>query len=284
MNILDPQGPIAAADKMILIDSIAIMLAIVVPTIVAIFAFAWYFRASNTKAFYWPDWEYSGRLELVVWSIPTLTIILLGGVAWIGSHQLDPARPVAGTGAGVTIEVVSLDWKWLFIYPDQRVATVNSLTVPIGAPLHFRLTSASVMSVFFIPQLGSMIYTMNGMVTKLELRADTVGDFQGLSAHFNGDGFPDMLCDVHVVSQTDFASWASSTVRGDKVLNADVYRNELLKQSVPKDKPASKLADPLLFHDIATQKIPPGPGPQEGANTGASNGPEAVLVSESPCS
>ena len=164
---------------MILIDSIAIMLAIVVPTIVAIFAFAWYFRASNTKAFYWPDWEYSGRLELVVWSIPALTIILLGGVAWIGSHQLDPARPVAGTGPGVTIQVVSLDWKWLFIYPDQRVATLNALTVPVGAPLHFRLTSASVMNVFFIPQLGSMIYTMNGMVTKLELRADTVGDYPG---------------------------------------------------------------------------------------------------------
>ncbi|MBV9969209.1 MAG: cytochrome ubiquinol oxidase subunit II, partial [Xanthobacteraceae bacterium] len=128
MNILDPQGPVAAADKTILIDSIAIMLAIVVPTIVAIFAFAWYFRASNAKAFYWPDWEYSGRLELVVWSIPALTIILLGGVAWIGSHQLDPARPVEGTGSDVTIEVVSLDWKWLFIYPDQRVASVNALT------------------------------------------------------------------------------------------------------------------------------------------------------------
>jgi cytochrome o ubiquinol oxidase subunit 2 len=143
--------------------------------------------------------------------------------------------------------------------------------VPIGAPLHFRLTSASVMSVFFIPQLGSMIYTMNGMVTKLELRADTVGDFQGLSAHFNGDGFPNMLFDVHVVSQTDFDSWASGVSRSDKTLNADVYKSELLKQSVPKDKPAYKLTDPLLFHDIATQKIPPGPGPQEAANAGASN-------------
>jgi len=272
MNILDPQGPIAAANKTILIDSIAIMLAIVVPTIIAIFVFAFWFRKSNARAIYWPDWEYSGRLELVVWSIPALTIILLGGVAWIGSHQLDPARPVDGTGGGITIEVVSLDWKWLFIYPDQRVAAVNTLTVPIGAPLHFRLTSASVMSVFFIPQLGSMIYTMNGMVTKLELRADTVGDFQGLSAHFNGDGFPDMLFDVHVVSQTDFDSWASTTARGDKALDADVYRNELLKQSVPKDKPAYKLTDPLLFHDIATQKIPPGPGPElQGAAKEASN-------------
>jgi cytochrome o ubiquinol oxidase subunit 2 len=271
MNILDPQGPIGAADKTILIDSLAIMLAIVLPTIVAIFAFAWYFRQSNTRAFHWPDWEYSGRLELVVWSIPALTIILLGGVAWIGAHQLDPAKPVGGTGQGVTIEVVSLDWKWLFIYPDQRIASVNTLTVPVGAPLHFRLTSASVMNVFFIPQLGSMIYTMNGMVTRLELRADQVGNYQGLSAHFSGDGFPDMLFDVHVVSAPDFASFASNTVKSDRVLSGDSYRQELLKQSVPKDKTVYRLDDPELFMAIATQKIPPGPGPQEAANTGASN-------------
>jgi cytochrome o ubiquinol oxidase subunit 2 len=271
MNILDPQGPIAAAEKTILIDSIAIMLAIVLPTIAAILAFAFWFRKSNTRAFYWPDWEYSGRLELVVWSIPALTIILLGGVAWIGSHQLDPARPVAGTGQGVTIQAVSLDWKWLFIYPDQRIATVNTLTVPVGAPLHFQLTSASVMNVFFIPQLGSMIYTMNGMVTRLELRADEVGKYQGLSAHFSGDGFPDMLFDVHVVSEPEFASFASNTIKSDRLLNSDSYRQELLKQSVPKDKTAYRLDDPLLFQAITTQKIPPGPGPQEAANTGASD-------------
>src|ERR1700742_4957158 len=213
MNILDPQGPIAAADKTILIDSIAIMLAIVVPTIVAIFAFAWYFRKSNTRAFYWPDWEYSGRLELVVWSIPALTFILLGGVAWIGAHQLDPAKPVEGTGPGLTIQVVSLDWKWMFIYPDQRIATVNSLTVPVGAPLHFQLTSGSVMNAFFIPNLGGMIYTMNGMTTRLWLRADEVGTYQGLSSHFSGDGFPSMMFDVHVVSQTDFSDFATKTAK-----------------------------------------------------------------------
>ena len=224
MNILDPQGPIGAAEKTILIDSIAIMLAIVVPTIIAIFAFAYWFRQSNTARVLSPDWEYSGRIELVVWSIPALTVILLGGVAWIGAHELDPAKPVAGTGQGITIQVVSLDWKWLFIYPDQRIATVNTLTVPVGAPLHFQLTSASVMNVFFIPQLGSMIYTMNGMVTRLELRADEVGTYQGLSAHFSGDGFPDMMFDVHVVSQTEFSDWASNTVRSDQALNADVYK------------------------------------------------------------
>jgi cytochrome o ubiquinol oxidase subunit 2 len=271
MNILDPQGPIAAANMTILIDSLAIMLAIVLPTIAAIFAFAFFFRKSNTRAFYWPDWEYSGRLELVVWSIPALTIILLGGVAWIGAHQLDPARPVPGTGQGVTIEVVSLDWKWLFIYPDQRIATVNTLTVPVGAPLNFHLTSASVLNVFFIPQLGSMIYTMNGMVTRLNLRADEVGTLKGLSAHFSGDGFPEMLFDVHVVSQMDFASFASNTVKSDRVLNADSYKSDLLPQSVPKDRQAYRLDDPELFGAIVMQKIPPGPGPQEAANTGASD-------------
>src|SRR6266850_7052413 len=261
MNILDPQGPIAAADKQILIDSIAIMLAIVLPTIAAIFAFAWYFRASNTRAFHWPVWEYSGRLELVVWSIPALTIILLGGVAWIGSHQLDPAKPVAGTGQGVTIEVVSLDWKWLFIYPDQRIASVNTLTVPVGAPLHFQLTSSSVMNVFFIPQLGSMIYTMNGMVTRLNLRADNEGKLQGLSAHFSGDGFPDMSFDVHVVSQLAFPDWVASTARTDRVLNADSY-GKLAQQSVETTNPTYRLDDPRLFEAIATQMIPPAPGPQ----------------------
>jgi cytochrome o ubiquinol oxidase subunit II len=261
MNIFDPLGPIAAAEKTILIDSIAIMLAIVLPTIAAIFAFAFWFRQSNPRAEYRPEWAHSGRIELVVWSIPALTVILLGGVAWIGSHQLDPARPVAGTGQGVTVQVVSLDWKWLFIYPDQRIASVNVLTVPVGAPLHLQLTSASVMNAFFVPQLGSMIYTMNGMVTRLELRADEVGTYQGLSSHFSGDGFPDMLFDVRVVSQPQFSDWATSTARGDQVLDADSY-NKLAEQSIDKTKPNYRLDDPGLFEAIATQRIAPGPGPR----------------------
>jgi cytochrome o ubiquinol oxidase subunit II len=261
MNIFDPQGPIAAADATILIDSVAIMLAIVLPTIVAILAFAFWFRESNTRAVYRPNWAYSGRIELVVWSIPALTVILLGGVAWIGSHQLDPAAPVEGTGSPIRIQVVSLDWKWLFIYPDQRIATVNALTVPVGAPLRFELTSGSVMNVFFIPQLGSMIYTMNGMVTRLQLRADNEGNFQGLSAHFSGDGFPEMLFDVHVISQLGFPDWVASTARTDHVLNEDSYK-KLAQQTIERSKPTYRLDDPTLFEAIATQRIPPGPGPQ----------------------
>jgi cytochrome o ubiquinol oxidase subunit 2 len=163
LDVLDPRGVIGIAEKTILIDSVAIMLAIVVPTIAATFAFAWWFRASNTRATYMPGFTYSGRIELIVWSIPLLTIILLGGVAWIGSHDLDPAKPLESSTPPLEVQVVSLDWKWLFIYPDQDVASVNQLVVPAGAPIHFALTSASVMNAFFVPQLGSMIYTMNGM-------------------------------------------------------------------------------------------------------------------------
>ncbi len=190
--VLDPQGPIGIADKTILVDSLAIMLAIVVPTVAATLGFAWWFRASNTRAIYWPDFEYSGRIELIVWSIPLLTVILLGGVAWIGSHDLDPAKPLTSDTPPLEIQGVSLDWKWLFIYPNHRVASVNELVVPAGVPIHFSLTSASVMNAFFIPQLGSMIYTMNGMTMQLNLRADAPGTFRGLSSHYSGDGFSDL--------------------------------------------------------------------------------------------
>src|ERR1700732_1303785 len=213
-GILDPQGFIGIAEKTILVDSLAIMLAIVVPTIAATLAFAWWFRASNTKASYLPDFEYSGRIELIVWSIPLLTVILLGGVAWIGSHDLDPAKPLASSTPPLELQVISLDWKWLFIYPDQRVASVNQLMVPSGVPIHFSLTSARVMSAFFIPQLGSMIYTMNGMTTQLNLRADSPGTFHGLSSHYSGDGFSDMHFDVQAVPADRFATWIEATRNG----------------------------------------------------------------------
>jgi cytochrome o ubiquinol oxidase subunit II len=263
MNILDPQGPIGAAEKTILIDSVGIMLAIVLPTIVAIFAFAFWFRASNTRAFHWPDWEYSGRIELVVWSVPALTVILLGGVAWIGAHQLDPARPVEGADKPLTIQVVSLDWKWLFIYPDQKIATINTLTVPAGAPLQFELTSASVMNVFFIPQFGSMIYTMNGMATRLNLRADKPGSFQGLSAHFSGDGFSDMNFDVHVVPAEQFSKWVQDVSGSEKALDERSY-SQIASPSMKSEQAIYRLADADLFHAIVTQKLPPAKGMQAG--------------------
>src|SRR6267154_1510895 len=169
-GVLDPKGPIASAELQILLNSLGIMLAIVIPTIIATLGVAYWFRASNTRARYMPEFTYSGRLEILVWSIPAMSVLLVGGVAWVGSHDLDPRKPLASTVKPVSIQVVSLDWKWLFIYPDQGIASVNHLTVPTGTPVRFELTSAGVMNSFFVPQLGSQIYTMSGMATRLHLQ------------------------------------------------------------------------------------------------------------------
>ena len=258
------KGAVGIAEKTILIDSLAIMLAIVVPTIAATFAFAWWFRASNTRATYLPDWEYSGRIELIVWAIPLLVIMLLGGVAWIGAHELDPAKPLASDTPPLEVQVVSLDWKWLFIYPDQRIASVNQLVVPAGRPIHFSLTSASVMNAFFVPRLGSMIYTMNGMRTQLNLQADAPGTFRGLSSHFSGDGFSGMHFDVQAVPAEQFAAWVDATRNTGPTLDADSYA-ELAKQSMNVSPFTFGAADPELFTRIVMQQLPPGPGPRDGS-------------------
>jgi len=261
--VLDPKGVVGIANKTILIDSLAIMLAIVVPTIAATFAFAWWFRAANTRATYLPNWEYSGRIELIVWAIPLLVIMLLGGVAWIGAHDLDPAKPLAPNTPPLEVQAVSLDWKWLFIYPGQRVASVNHLVVPAGTPIHFSLTSASVMNAFFVPRLGSMIYTMNGMTTRLNLRADAPGTFRGLSSQYSGDGFADMHFDVEAVPADRFAAWIDATRSTGPTLDAKSYA-ALAKQSVNTTPFTFRAADPDLFRQIVTQQLPPGPGPQAG--------------------
>jgi cytochrome o ubiquinol oxidase subunit II len=261
--ILDPQGSIGIAEKTILIDSLAIMLAIVVPTIAATLGFAWWFRASNSRATYLPDWAYSGRIELVVWAIPLHVIILVGGVAWIGSHDLDPAKPLASDTSPLEIQGVSLDWKWLFIYPSERVASVNQLVVPAGVPIHFSLTSASVMNAFFVPQLGSMIYTMNGMRTQLNLRADAPGTFLGLSSHYSGDGFSGMHFDVRALPPAQFAAWIDATRNSGPILDAGTYA-ALARQSMNASPFTFRAADPELFQQIVTQQLPPGPGPQTG--------------------
>ena len=220
-GVLDPQGPIAAAERTILLNATAIMLAVIVPLIVLTLAFAWWFRSGNHRARYLPDWSYSGRIELVTWSIPALIIMFLGGIAWISAHDLDPPVPLRSVVVPINIEVVSLDWKWLFIYPDQALAGVNRLVVPVGTPIRFRLTSATVMNSFFVPQLGSQIYTMPRMTTRLNLQADRPGVYRGLSAQFSGDGFSDMRFDVVAVSPDAFAQWLTTArARGGKLDSA----------------------------------------------------------------
>jgi cytochrome o ubiquinol oxidase subunit II len=266
--VLDPKGPIGDANKTILLDSVAIMLAIVVPTILATLAAAWWFRSSNTRARYLPDFEYSGALELIVWAIPLLTIMLLGGVAWIGSHDLDPAKPIASTEEPLNVQVVSLDWKWLFIYPDQHVASVNRLVIPAGTPIHFTLTSGSVMTAFFVPQLGSMIYTMNKMGTTLHLLADDPGTFRGLATQLSGDGFADMHFEVVAKTAPEFYDWLGQTRATGEDLTPERY-TELSKQSVLPEPITFKAVADDLFDKILDQTLPPGPGPLAETNPGA---------------
>jgi cytochrome o ubiquinol oxidase subunit 2 len=257
-GILDPVGPVAAAEKQILINSTAIMLAIILPTLVATVAIAWWFRRGNAKAEYRPDWEYSGAIEMVVWAIPALTIMLLGGIAWIGSHSLEPSKPLKSSVPPLNVEVVSLDWKWLFIYPDQGIATVNQLVVPAGTPVNFRLTSATVWNVFFVPQMGSMIYTMPRMATRLNLQADKQGVFPGRSAHFSGDGFPGMEFNVNSVTPQQFAAWVASARGSGTVLDGQSYAQLAKPSSYVKPMTYSNVA-PGLFDSIVTGRPPPTP-------------------------
>jgi cytochrome o ubiquinol oxidase subunit 2 len=265
LAVLSPAGPIGSANRTILLDALAIMLAIVVPTLLAILAVAWWFRASNTHARRSLTLTYSGRIELIVWSIPALVVFFLGGIAWIGSHLLDPARPLASSTRPLEIEVVSLDWKWLFIYPEQGVASVNEVVAPAGVPLHFQLTSASVFNVFFVPRLGSEIYSMYGMVTQLNLQADRPGIYPGLGAHFSGDGFSDMAFDLRAVTPEEFSAWAAATSASASgpVLDEAAYRKLLMQTQNLKPYTYRSVARDL-FGDIASQKLPPGEGPPTG--------------------
>ncbi len=248
-GVLDPHGPVAAAERTILLNATVIMLAVIVPVILLTLAFAWWFRAGNKWARRDPDWAYSGAVEVTVWAIPTLVVLFLGGIAWIGSHDLDPARPVASTAQPMNVQVVSLDWKWLFIYPDLGVASVNRLVVPAGVPLKLHLTSASVMNSFFVPQLGSQIYTMAGMTTTLHLRADQAGTYAGLSAQFSGDGFSDMRFDTVALPPAQFAQWLASARASPATLDAAAYA-ALAKPGVAASSPAFGHVAPDLFRTI----------------------------------
>jgi cytochrome o ubiquinol oxidase subunit 2 len=253
-GILDPRGPVAAAERLLLINSTAIMLVVVIPVILATLAFAWWYRASNLRASRQATEDYEGRIEFVIWSIPTLIVILLSGVIWIGSHQLDPPAPLAATGEPLRVDVVALDWKWLFIYPAQRVAAVNELVIPAGIPISFRLTSATVMNSFFIPQLGSQIYAMGGMTTRLNLLAGAPGEFPGFSANFSGEGFSDMRFIAKAVRAGDFDAWLQQ-VRGAGAALDDAAYAALAKPSKAVAPRTYRWVEPDLFERIIDRTV-----------------------------
>jgi cytochrome o ubiquinol oxidase subunit 2 len=261
-GVLDPHGPIGNSERLILIDSVAIMLVIVIPVIVATLGFAWWFRASNERATYLPYWSFSGQLELIVWAIPALVITFLGGIAWFGSHALDPFKSLDSQSPPVEVQVVSLDWKWLFIYPSDGVASINQLIIPAGTPVHFTLTSTGVMNSFFVPQLGSQIYTMAGMSSQLSLQADEPGDYPGISAQFSGDGFSDMRFVVHAMAADDYARWLASAKDRGAVLDNAAYA-ALAQQSSNVKATTYHGVDPKLFDSIVNETAPDAGGAQE---------------------
>ena len=248
-GVVDPQGPVASAERLLVINATEIMLVVVVPVILATLGFAWWYRSSNARAVRDPEWAYQGSVEFVVWSIPALVVILLGGVCWIGAHQLDPRAPIASNAKPLRVDVVSLDWKWLFIYPDQGIAAVNQLVAPVGTPLSFRLTSATVMNSFFVPQLGSQVYTMAGMTTHLNLLADKPGEYPGFSANFSGDGFADMRFTVTATPAGDFDDWVAKA-RGSGSALDDAGYAELAKPSSAVPPATYRSVAPNLFERI----------------------------------
>ena len=253
-GVLDPQGPIASAERTILLNSLAIMLAVVIPVIVATFAFSWWFRASNPRAKRLPDFTFSGQIELVVWAIPAMVVILLGGIAWIGSHDLDPSKPIASDVKPVVVDFVVIDWKWMLIYTDLGVASVNHLTVPAGTPISMRLTSASVMNSFFVPQLGSQIYAMSGMTTRLNLQADQPGRYPGLSAMYSGKGFSDMRFTVEALPADGFSGWVDATKGKGDTLDHSTY-GALAERSVADPPRDFGTIQPGLFDMILGMPI-----------------------------
>ena len=195
-----------------------------------------------------PDWAHSNRIELVVWLVPCLIIAVLGTVTWISTHELDPFQPIAASAKPLDVEVVSLDWKWLFIYPKQKIASVNELAIPAGTPVRFRLTSDLVMNSFFIPRLGSQIYTMPGMETKLSLLASAPGRYRGISANYSGDGFSDMTFNVIAMNDGDFARWVQKARASQQKLTLATYR----ALSQPSEKvPVAYYGDiaSMVYHD-----------------------------------
>ena len=230
--LLHPAGAVAAQQGHLIVVATVLMLLVIIPVMTLTVLFAWRYRKSNTTATYLPDWDHSTQLELVIWAAPLLIIIALGAVTWISTHTLDPyrplrridtAHPVTSHMKPITVEVVALDWKWLFIYPELGIATVNDMAAPVDVPIDFKITASSVMNSFFIPSLAGQIYAMPGMQTELHAVMNRAGDYDGFSANYSGAGFSDMRFKFHGLSDADFQSWVQRARASGQTLDRARY-------------------------------------------------------------
>ena len=241
--VLNAPGDVAAQQGDLIIVSTVLMLLIIIPVIALTLYFAWRYRASNAQATYKPDWDHSTQLELLIWAAPLLIIIVLGAVTWVSTHTLDPYRPLDRIKAGqpvaadvkpLVIEVVALDWKWLFLYPEQNIATVNEIAAPVDRPIQFKITASTVMNSFYIPALAGQIYAMPGMETKLHGVMNQPGNYEGFSANYSGAGFSGMRFRFHGMSEADFAKWVDTNRASGKTLQ----RADYLELERPSEKEA----------------------------------------------
>lgn len=261
--MLDPKGVIALHEKQLLVDAVGLMLIVVIPVILLAFWVAFKYRASNTKAKYSPHWGHSTILELGWWLIPCIIITILAVLTWRTTHSLDPYRPLTiiekeKKVKPIMVEVVALNWKWLFIYPDQKIATVNFLEIPVNTPIEFLITADAPMNSLEIPQLAGQIYAMPGMRTKLHIAASEAGDYRGFSANFSGDGFSGMEFTVRAVSNEDYANWVKSAQTAKDSLTSDAY-NQLAQPSENNPVQYFTLAESDLFNDIMMKYMMPMP-------------------------
>jgi cytochrome o ubiquinol oxidase subunit II len=237
--VLNPAGDIAAQQGQMVITATLLMLIIIVPVIALTLFFAWKYRQSNTEAEYDPEWHHSTTLEFVIWTVPLFIIIALGALTWIGTHKLDPYRPLDRISAStplaadvkpLEIQVVAMDWKWLFFYPEQGIATVNEVAALVDRPILFKLTSTSTMNAFYVPDLAGMIYAMPGMQTELNAVINRAGVYQGMSSHYSGAGFSGMTFKFHGLSNGDFDQWIQKNKREGQALSSKAYL-DLVKPS-----------------------------------------------------
>jgi len=220
--ILDPQGPIALVERNILFRAFAIMMIVVIPVFIMTFWFAWRYRASNTKARYEPNWM-SDKVDAVVWLVPALIVLSLGVHVWIYTHELDPYKAIESSAPPLDVEAVAQDWKWLFIYPEQGIASVNELAFPEKVPLSLRITSDTVMNSFFVPALGGQIYAMAGMQTQLNLLAGASGRFIGRNTQYSGNGFADQHFEAIAMTPDDFDAWVAKAKQSQETLDDAAY-------------------------------------------------------------
>ena len=263
--LLHPAGAVAAQQGHLIVQSTVLMLIIVIPVIALTVLFAWRYRHSNTEATYSPDWDHSTQLELVIWAAPLLIIIALGALTWISSHTLDPyralrrldaARPVPAGAKPLTIEVVALDWKWLFIYPEQGIAVVNEVAAPVDVPINFKITASSVMNSFFVPALAGQIYAMPGMQTQLNAVMNHPGEYRGFSANYSGAGFSGMHFEFRGLSASEFEQWVQSA----KGAGQDLSKSRYLQLAQPSERePVRRYStvDAGLYDAILNQCVTP---------------------------